>query len=159
MSYQRRITDSAALIVFLGIFTTACAGRNAGFGSPSDEEMGAPAWTGQLLSRGTAYISGNAQLRPSSDEKSMFVTISVLGPPSTTMALGWSLERGLCGSPGVLMGRPGDYPAIVIHSDGTGEATASIDELVPTTGAFSIRLFNSPAPNSRLLSCGDLTKR
>ena len=30
MSYQRRITDSAALIVFLGIFTTACAGRNAG---------------------------------------------------------------------------------------------------------------------------------
>ncbi len=159
MPCQRRITNSAALIVFLGILTTACAGHNSGFGSLADQEMGEPAWTGQLLSRGSPFISGNAQVRPSSDEKSMFVTISLLGPPSTTMALGWRLERGLCGSPGVLMGRPGDYPAIVIHSDGTGESAAGINEPVPTSGAYSVRLFTSPARGARMLSCGDLTKR
>jgi len=159
MAHPRRTAHTAVLAVALGMLTTACLGRSAAPGSLGGEEMGEPAWAGRLLSRGSLLISGSAEVRPSSDGESMFVTVALQGPPSTTLALGWNLQRGLCGSPGVLMGRPGDYPAIVIHSDGSGASVASIDEPVPTAGSYSVRLFASPARGSQLLSCGDLSRR
>ena len=157
MTSHLQLATNAVMLVLAATLTAACGGRTSAPGPVTDGEAAGASWSGHLLSRGNLLISGNGVIMPSGEDNEMVVVISLQGPPSVSVALGWRLERGLCSSPGILVGRPGDYPPVIIRADGTGESTATVAEPVPTGGTFSIRVFSSQSPGSALLACGDLS--
>lgn len=154
----RRTTVLAAVIAVL--LTTACAGRSATVTSTADGDVGSPSgrWSGQLLPRGQPPLGGNVVIAPSSNEHEMVVILSVSGAPSLTQALAWRLYQGTCGSSGVVVGTAGEYPPVVMRTDGSGESTATLEEDVPTRGVYSVRVFANTSPGAPLVACGDVTR-
>lgn len=158
MSHSHKLILAAAAAALLA---TACAGggANSTTSTAAGDVALAPArWTGQLLPRGDPPLGGRIAISPSTTDGGMVVVLSVSGPPSMSEALGWRLVQGACGTSGVLVGRPGDYTPVVMRSDGSGQSTATIDQDVPGSGIYSVRVYATTSPGAPLLACGDLTQ-
>lgn len=69
---------------------------------------------------------------------------------------GWFIRQGECGDDGEIVGSRETYPPLEVASDGSGEATAMVDEQLQSGERYYVSVHPSPEETSTIVACGDL---
>lgn len=67
---------------------------------------------------------------------------------------GWRIENGTCSNPGNILGGAAVYPSITADEAGTGEAEASLSDVLASGGIYLVRVFRTTSGSEQIVACG-----
>lgn len=68
----------------------------------------------------------------------------------------WEVRQGRCGSDRGLFGSSGDYEPLEVGGDGRATASATVQQVLPSSGDYSVSVFAAPTNRDLVVACGNL---
>jgi hypothetical protein len=147
-------THSARLMIALALAgaVSACAIRP---GTPDSSLAQGAEWTATIAPTTISAIHGTVKF-VRTDPPSQTRVIFALSDGTANAVRPWHIHYGVCGNDQTIVGKPADYPPLVMSSQGNLSAIAQLPvELVKGT-RYVVHLHASPGEMKTVIACAPL---
>jgi hypothetical protein len=134
---------------------SASSGATAAATDSAASAQAIPRWNAMLESMAGTKVTGTVSAMAGASIGTTVAEITISGAPANGEHP-WHMHVGTCATGGDIVGPPTDYMPIKADANGNGSSTATVNVAAPTTGAYHVNVYLSPADLKTIVACGDL---
>jgi hypothetical protein len=148
--YMSKVLFVGALVLMAG-----CTARQTESGGididPVSDHIGN--WNATLSPQNNSGVSGQVAAR--SELTSAGISVTIWGAMAGNTHP-WHVHRGTCGNDLGIVGGAAAYPALLVGTNGTSSASASIKTALSEDASYFVNIHKSPTELGTIISCGPL---
>ena len=150
MKFFRPRAHTRVFTAFVVALMAGCVGAS--------EPLDVILWEGALDAVSGAPVSYGGSVAMAANAHDTQIGIGVNGGSAGTQ-LGWAMRTGSCSGTGERVAAAGAYPAIVLSSEGSGNATALIRRRIAADEQYAAELFANAGGTGAVLACAQMVRR
>jgi hypothetical protein len=138
--------------VALASIAAGCAYRG---GTPENNLVQGAQWTATVVQTTASAIHGTVTF-VRTDPQNQTRVIFALRDGIANTVLPWHVHYGVCGNDHLIVGRPANYPPLVIDQSGQLRAVALLPVELTTQSTYVVHLHASPTEMHTVIACAPL---
>lgn len=141
--------------VVVASIATACAYR---VGTPDSNLAPGAQWTATVVQTTASALHGTVTF-VRTDPQNQTRVIFALRDGIANSVVPWHVHYGVCGNDKLIVGRPSNYPPLVIDQSGQLHAVALLPVELATKSTYVVHLHASPTDMHTVIACAPLVRQ